>query len=348
MSNSVACPLLAGAQLQPYWIVVANSIVLWLLNIVFGIAKRAIRKRLCGAPEEDTQGNDQAAAVGVKVEGAVEKTDIDIEGKSTVVPLEAKAEPSAVTAQPETAVVSEPGIKLVEAVKHEAAQSTVEVVPADVKPDVQGFNFGDQYNMFPFDDTFGLLQLLGIVAHFIFIATTTAGSNWDRYTQLFSGIMNSGALVFAIAALGAVGVTGKPVPMRLFELTMVLLLPGFATHSIPMLFAFIYVPIGVVVGFVLVGTAIGAANKRFQNQITSFAVAVEVRLVVTLTMIICLQTTFNYGALLYALPDATWSTVTGSEYIGVISTEWNMRSTSCYLDGISSSARHAANFASIF
>lgn len=40
------CPLLAGVQLQPYWIIIANVVLLWLFNILFGWFTHWVSKKL--------------------------------------------------------------------------------------------------------------------------------------------------------------------------------------------------------------------------------------------------------------------------------------------------------------
>lgn len=52
-STDDECPLLYGTQLQPYWIIMVNTVVLWLLNFLFALARERLRNccyRDCCAP----------------------------------------------------------------------------------------------------------------------------------------------------------------------------------------------------------------------------------------------------------------------------------------------------------
>lgn len=104
---------------------------------------------------------------------------------------------------------------------------------------------------FPFDAAFGFLQLAAVIAHFFFICAVTTGSHWQRYTEVYCGIMNSGAIVFLSLCVFGAGNTYRPNgsdslrkdPRRhrkmeaavLCSFIMVLLLsPCAITHVLPM------------------------------------------------------------------------------------------------------------------
>lgn len=203
---------------------------------------------------------------------------------------------------------------------------------------------------FPFNPAFATVQLLGHVAHFVFISVTTHGSAWQRYTQLYTGIVNSGALVFFAAACAAgLRDNDSKVPTVCSLMSLALLLPGILTHSLPMAFVYCLVP----VAFFLVCMALIHLQQRFcpapllgdpRSAVNDFCETSLRRFVVFGFVVFCIQTTFNYGVLFFTLTQP----VSALEYFHLIETEWTMRSTTCYFTGVLQATRQAAAFASIF
>lgn len=295
MSNStvVDCTLLAGTQLQPYWLFFVNFVLLWLINLLFKVFGAALQRCRSTGPERHV---DPSPALGA--------------------------------ASPK---------------------------PSDNLTLVFGFN-----------PVFGVVQTIGHVAHFWFIVAATGGSGWQRYTQIYTAFANSGVVafysVFASALLWSDQntdsmkdrdplISSQMVVVGMTSIPLFHLAPVFFTHLFPMWCAYCYL---LLAAAILPGAIMEQLERRMEPRIAQLGPtgkliaegvqAIFTRFFVGILCMVVFQTSFNYGVLLYSLPQP----VSAHDYINVIATEWNMRSTTCYLQGITKTARQAANFASIF
>lgn len=224
--------------------------------------------------------------------------------------------------------------------------------------------------LFPFDSAFGWLQMVGHVAHFLFIAYSSVQVNkaeagsWSWYTRTYCGFVNSGATVFLVAALGGplhhLRSLSYALPRHLKQypqgvIVLLLMVPAIVTHSLPMAIMYGYVTLGA--GLVLVAIALAFGGHCMlgelychcgglpQSKYSDVVWAISIRLAMTMSFVLFVQTGFNYGVLLYDLPFESLST---NDYLAVIVREWHLRDTTCFVSGLANTARQAANFASIF
>lgn len=114
---------------------------------------------------------------------------------------------------------------------------------------------------------------------------------------------------------------------------LLMLAPGMITHVGPMMFAYIWLML--VCECVLVCIAALLQRLPLLRSANQLYRAVVFR-VSCAPLVIIMQTLFNYAVLVYDLPQL----ISGHDYINVLATEWNLRSTACYVNSITNSARH--------
>jgi len=187
------------------------------------------------------------------------------------------------------------------------------------------------------DPIFVLIQFVVHVAHFGYIiyslrATVT---HWQRYTEVYVRLVNSGAPILFVAIVLA---AWTAVDLHALEHrgsvaifisglgAFALLLPGIYTHVIPMIGAYVWLfapALSVTFAAVWLIWHIRSTTVRSESTCVRWLVALASLLLKILSvslLVWTLQSAMNYGVLLYAR--------TG--YINVVVDEYRMRDYSCY------------------
>lgn len=215
-----------------------------------------------------------------------------------------------------------------------------------------------------YDLYFTFFHAAGHFANFIFIATTTSGSFWERYTQQYTGFVNSGVVAFLLMAIASGGAgQGDRTPVLPFvhptattmaqegvhlvanaclALLALLLLPALITHVLPMMLVYLWVMI-ILAAICFVMFLIGLGSTSSGGGSIEGVIGAIVSCVVSFC-VLGIQLAFDYGVLLYAMK----TPISPHDYLHVVVHHWTMVNDDCWGNAILHSAKHSASFASLF
>jgi len=374
--NQNTCETFYGMYLQPYWIVIVSTIVFILLSELLNWVTRLYEDKCLPPPPPNggqqlaKQINDRAKTLDL----AIASTQAQVQGSDSPTPdpslqqnQSAESSPDSNGPQPDPVAPNSPAIALPNYKKNwrrpsaSAYADRAGGLGAHIA-DIQREEW-DNYMEQRFLTSNRFLLIFSVLLQFVLFihvcATGQATTSWDRYEEIYCTFLNSGMPGTYIAFLltfGA-GAEDEDVTERLggkitfniirylFFLDTALLLPPLITHIIPMIVIYCWV---VVIGIIVLGLlyigmymAIPRIGKSLCGWEKNASMVLQgifmIKFASLFVVTILFQTFINYGAIFYS----------GHNYVDTIADEFNLRSTSCYLQNVVSDVQSGLRFFSL-
>jgi hypothetical protein len=219
-----------------------------------------------------------------------------------------------------------------------------------------------------------------LVNAFKYTLNSNVSGSWDRY-QVFYGILSNTAFILIFSRLQREEMMNTPIQndfqerlksshwllwtifvldkLALRVIQIIVVFPPLLTHAIPGSFVYSWVAVlffaclfgsmlltiyALVYVWMLICYCTGM-NPHYRKHIPRI-MGVCYQLVSRLSMVFSYQTVFNYMYLFYAANGSSGGTISGSDYLGVISDEYHYRSQTYCL--VNNYRDNAINFVTVF
>ena len=172
-------------------------------------------------------------------------------------------------------------------------------------------------------------------------------THWLRYEQFYVRALNSGLLTVGLTCwLATERVNLRVEQMELLRYTYLCLgffAPILITHAIPALVVFPYLALGIGMMFAFYCVPWDRCIDHKLHPRRHALVEMTFQRFAILIALILVQTAVHCAVLMY---DAHAVPISGADWSEVVSTEWDLRSTSCYFESLTHTASHMLSFLS--
>jgi len=174
------------------------------------------------------------------------------------------------------------------------------------------------------------VESLWCVVQFIYICLSfdSVDSHWQRYQELYVRFLSAGAagiVVIWFTYFSDDGFSARDGRWSYWVHSIYVVLgPPMITHFIPMLFAYIWICLGVVLMTFLLYKFYMWIEHRCGPTSQSYSRVLFIKFFFIFWCMVVCQTLMHYGVLLYG----------GQSYIDVITTEYQMRDATCYWESL--------------
>jgi len=201
---------------------------------------------------------------------------------------------------------------------------------------------------------FTLLQIIHfvyIIVNIVIFKNDNDYTPWDSYQAIGAAIMNSGFWNNFFQCVLLNFMKESEADKKIYKITLTLIITHLLiigswlfTHTIPMIIIYIWMVlllclillIPVIITLIIHRKdEVEEEAKKRVALCSAFNFVFAVRVSVFLFILI-LQSSYNYALLFYS----------GTPYLPVIGTEWNLRNTVCYIDNVFETAKNKFSFAS--